>query len=606
MRMIFVSLGFAFCLTTSALAQSVVNPLYELKQKELCKPPEGQALNSVEHRARLADAAKLWLLKKFPVTAEHRCEFELSQRELLKLRIAPIESSTPEQCKGKKDWSIKAQNLAPQIRFKDQDNALRFRNSLLRIFEASFSGGTNGFLVVRNSTNLTNPDAKLKSYRPLQDPIQDDLAVRRFLDGQDDFQIICANPSQSGTLMIAGVKVQGNEGAIETRNQDDTTARPTQSESSSDVLITAKSQSSSWVQPVRGVLSSLAQNHNWAVDEAKGHSWTGQLKIVKDKSQFTATKPEGISIGTEFDRDASSNQSDLSVNAAIGYRFNFVDFNQKKPTEFGTSLSLVPFLSIDQKQADVAVQDTDNPFFLNGEPNVTKGKFASATIFGGIRGEFENVKPACANQNCGGYWNNGLRLPGQKFTGTIGLFTDNYSDQQGFQVEAGYSPGFLSVIPGYRQASRIDLGSGMVNSDPGEPLGLLNSFTSGYFEWNASIIGDRVEYARAPRDRESLPPEDRLESPDASRLGIDADFKVRWNNVFSLPGDDAGLQFSAKYKFREGLESGQRTVQDFNSELLLTDLLNKRYKFGLTYRVGRDLLTLDKFDLVGVKVETAF
>lgn len=623
----------AITITMGAAAQEVVNILYGLKAKT-CSPAldtisEGQ-LSTIS-----TDEILIGLQGKFPIVARRTCDMQKSPIDLIRSRVAPSKS---DHDSGTCGLGIKRlnPNLSDLARFADDeekidkapktnkkpdalkkdDNALRFRRSLLRIFEAAYSGGANDFIVFPKAEaptdfnvemqnqidagNRTGPVIEwpefINAYVPRKSNVDDDLLLYLFLKAgadQKPFTVACAPKDKSGrNKVLSLIQNEHLPSGFELNEQEST------------IL----------VQSANSVFANFSKPHKYkSIDSRLGFSGAGEgaFRLLKDREQFTARKPEGAKIGTEFDLEVSDDQSEVTADAALGYVLTINTKDKSNIDSDGATWNIIPYLEIDQGAAAVAQLDEKNPFFADGTENLSRRNIAFAEIKSGLRLEVEPhgvyCSPINADNNCPRNRRAetiGLRRPANRFILDLSYFTDNYLDIQGVQYEFGYSPAFFAGIPGYRDSSSI-LGRGYVEEDD-RPLNAVSTLSHGRFKWDTTFVLDRLEYARPPKDDTTLDPSDRIDPPDAFRAGLDFEMALQWGNIFALPSDKARLEVGGKYSFREPNESGIATIRNYEAFVRLNDTQNDKLSVEIKYGQGRGNVGLKDKETIGFEIGTKF
>ena len=617
----------AFALfTLNAYAQEVKNPLYSMQDKNICSGlyNSGKIKEHTPLRVNLLED----LGKSFPLSPKAD-ELDLSYIDLLKKRLAPhsvytvtsfsgsqnnptpskITELGPQQYSAaSKVYVLNSKSIwehfsvdpkskstlrykSPSELYKDNANDWRFRRSLLRVFEAAYSGGVGDFQVSplaksaapkrfeelakqyadlsmallsdKNPPNLSSWQDFTQNYRPLKNTFEDEIVIILFLE---DIEEKIKHKAQKDRGVFA----------INCTENGESPPRSTQT-----------------LQKFRKKLVAGAKEHTYKNNKETKYKITGKWRWAEDSDGFVDKSDKGASLSFEIDENKESDGSVVMVDAALGYSLTL-----KREGNIHRSKTITPFVSIQQDQQEVTVFDFDN--MENGfDPEVTKeASFALADVLGGLRFDNERKSAPCtrtANSNCGLSdleWSSGRQVTYHAASLELAVVTDNYLDQQGFFAEASYTPGFLlNRIPNYRQNERLFWTKSPAPKVRGNTLNSWDVLFSTRFNWDLKGIIDHKEFARAPRDHKTPQPADRKTNSDASRYGFDFNGTFSWNNIFSIPADKARVEASFKYDVRDRFEGDGNRLWYFETGIKLTDTQSGRYTVGFKRWDGHNFLT---------------
>lgn len=645
----------SLCAAAGAHAQSgVINPLYAFGDEKLCPIP-GVAAGVVElanckasHGPIDLDRRDILtvLLERYPIVPKNRQQYAMTPDELLLARLVPVNCGT-----DKKACAAPVITTA-EARFEDDENALLFRRSLLRVFEAAYSGGAAGFYVRPNvgsklrgapdaperacskATNTTQTksgetnmktqdkcvdvskalqpiydevfnnitkrkdaeeicpdfagadaswDAFFGCYRPLNNPLDDDMMISMFLAGDAPFIVSFGAPDLTDLKRFP---------AVSSKSAPVTSALFPPRSTNKDARVASNSK------------------------DTKDKSFERNWILTKNAAEFAKRKPDGAEFGSEFDLGDGGDDASVTAEAAIGYRFKR-DFDRKGGDKF--AFAITPHVSIRQAPTKIKVfpDEKDLTFNANGEPQPVSKEIAFATLFAGVRADLEFKSKDWAPQNLGelaeidndkreALAKSGLAPIDHKMSLTLGAFTDNYFDQQGSQIAVGWSPGSNGFVPGYRRPTRLSFGrrEGQSSVDGGLDLG--DWLRSGYFEFDAELVVDHVEYGRSPRDFSKVNASVREVSPDATRYGVDAETSFQWKNIFSPSTDDARVEIGASYQLRRDFDDPDDDLSNYSVHIKFLDVLAEKYDIGFEYSDGADILTTEESESFNFTLELGF
>ena len=320
----FLLVGLVESLSTTSWADTI-NPLY-LSEFENCGSKDSDGVEKPELRQACVIRT---LAKKYPISFSDDADYELNQSELLSKSVAgcdireltknvrsyneALQESLKKGEISKEDFQekyitfgrmpaernliackndegakaeIKERLLDPLFRFSKSSTEYQMRQTLLRMFEAGYSGGANGYVVIPNLENIRSVlPIGAESYRPLKSHSADDRVLAAYLAGIPVFEVVLR------------AKVKAAEKSMLSKAPDEKLY---------------KDRSLPQVQTFTNIASAITKEYkfgkkiperetyfNRTQDTVKSVSL--QAHLYKDMDQFVADKPEGASASIPFD-----------------------------------------------------------------------------------------------------------------------------------------------------------------------------------------------------------------------------------------------------------------------------------------------------------------
>ncbi|MAK62552.1 MAG: hypothetical protein CMK09_16400 [Ponticaulis sp.] len=614
---------FVLGLSSAVHADETVNPLYlsgllecsdglysDEEPAEPEKPPKSPVLRPGEVSS---DCVLMTLQKRFKLVAADSDEFLLSTKALIRKRLVPncngVEAEKKAECRREPKYdSI--------VRFEEQGAAFRFRRSLLRLFEAGFSGGTEKLVVVFDRADLdnlantghapANVATTCSLYRPLRDPYADDKVISAFVDGSSPLHVFRyprlsdidkkTVPSADQRQMILSARRAELEAELMSIAGTDDCLADHETTRTIMTLVSA------------GDYLAKKREYGGTGDDAK---WTGKLHVVKGIDQFDAEKPEGAELKFPFNFTKNSDRSSVALDAAIGWNFKtdlwkvFPSIDSKDGRSW--SLDVTPFVSISQSEVEEKIYDLNAPLNPDGSmPLVPDNTVAFANIYGGIRVDL-NEKDVCAEtcetgKNDRPWSFRGVKSPGHSVSFTAAAITDNYSDQQGLLLELGLEPGLGGHLLGYRKYD-ILYGNDEISS---RNVGLKTVLARTQFKWSAEGVLDYLDFSRAPKDYSDPDPTARNDDDEKFRFGLDAKVGTYLPNIFATPGEDSRFAIEAEWQHRKNISGSEDSSDLYSIGLTVTDVINERLDLGVTYERGEDLTNGNELKTIELELKSKF
>lgn len=532
-----------------------------------------------------------------------------------------LENVVP-RCLVDKDTLIKA----PDLRFSKTSNNYFIRQSLLALFQSSEYGKRNNHVVLREEWDVTlslppkpnsDPNTSKQAlqtlnysesrYRPLVDQFEDDLMLILYLLGEPAFEVVKEDDN------VRSLSANNtNEAAFDFRGKR-------------------------FVPPVlTGFASPLDRGATFIQNAAKPKKFenppqltplirtpltssaTLRLAVLKSPEEFSksAKKQEGAKIGTTIDGTGDGSVLDddkptLTADMAIGAPYKWTRtyaynegrvFNPEK-----TELVITPFLSID---ADP--QTVKRLIDVNGVATAQDQIIDSATLAAGLRIDYEQTderRSSGEDAQEGRYLSDaGRDRPGVRIGFVYEGLTDNYNLWSAQRASLQVSPPSFLLTPGYRSPFPLDsLTRDRVTAD--RPLSStrrtwLDGISNGwYFEWDFAGALDYIDYSRLPRKfDENFPNLINDEAPEFGLFGGDLEFKLSKRNLFGGPNDTSWMSFEVDYTYRDGFESDTRATNHVEFSAKISDPLNDKRFFGLTYKDGFNYRTQEEDDQIGFEI----
>lgn len=501
---------------------------------------------------------------------------------------------------------------APDLRFAKKEKALYQRQSLLALFQSAEYGKRNGYVVLRQDWSTPFPDGskvEAKTFRPLVNQLDDDVALIRFLYNKPSFEV-----SKETEIL----RLLASDDTIETATNvtlpsGETVLKPIMTGYASPFdrvwSVVSKADDTIEIENPPSILPTI-----W---EPKTNKATLQLAVLASSAEFakSADKQEGAKIGTTRDGsgDGSVLEDDkptITADIAIGLPYKWSREFGYTPSRFvpeKIDFTVTPFLSV-----DAAPQTVTRLVTLNGETTTPKQVIDAATIAAGIRFDYEQtskrITPSDRAQGSNYLSVAGRDIPGWRYALVYEGLTDNYNLWSAQRAALELSPPSVFLTPGYRSAFPLDAFS----RDPIAPNELeeatkrnwIDGFTNGwYFEWDGAVALDYIDYSRLPRKLgEDYPNLIRDDVPEFGLYGGNLELKLTKRNLFGTPKNDYWASFEVDYTYREGFESQTRTTNHVELSLKLSDPQNSKRFIGLTYKDGFNYRTQEEDDQIGFEI----
>ena len=586
----------SFCFASATSAQIVRNPLYDLDYDKLCKLQKNKKDKTSTQKIPKGVSVEddFWyikrdhiistLLSRYPLKLDYNqlnTDGGKNISELISDKLLACEINEDNERICKTDYTI-----SDDLRFKDNTNALRFRRSLLRLFENAETGSATDFIVIRRDPGVLLSESLHKNYKPMLSGKTDDAVINAFITSdQQPFSVVCQqrNPQAKGPAEVTE-RIPAYDGI----------------------------DSDKYSNAIDTTFSSAKLGRKIVTLGQKGDN---KLLIRNSPSELSKKNGKGLEIGiTEAgEKDA------IDIDAAIGFK---IVLSKTDNTDF----SLTPFFAMDQIPTDFKFFNPleDENGNLTGEFKEDSKKIAFADISVGARFDWEWKGPKLTfpdNYPVSARLRSiaGKEIPGLRLGGTMERFTDNFKGQLGnrFGIDASF-PKYFN-FPGFRQREELIIRNNVSQSTRKQISRYPSVFEGWALEWDIVPTLDYLDYStdREPFNFGTPNPTDRLNRDifDTLLAGGRFEFELLKSNLFGAVAGDSWLSLSGNWTWKHGyddlildgiVESNETDAEKFEASIKLLHPDFKGFSFGLSYEVGQNFRNLTDAESLAFTIGTKY
>lgn len=608
----------------SAHAKTVRNPLYDFagEKAEICSYTKDESeVGAVSKKTILTTLLKRYSLswnyevflqrqEKKDVTQQQTSLASLDLGALVAGKIAPCYDPVRAFATLDKQGCRSMTNGLPEyyraahLRFKGKDTELAMRRAILRLFEAVNTGIVEGLYVKPVEWKAPYPGKAgetiyASQYRPLVDPLIDDIVIGRFLTGQPSFEIRCAEVTKK--------PASGTSAAEQPVEWQPATLATTVLEAPSGDTIDFKAPSPEnkllLVSAGQAILSAQAGGEKMG--------GTGKLRFLKTIDDFA--KSQSDASGAEFglvdtsELKGGNDKSDdgILANLVLGYQLSWQtpsesdlkkakklkkqwsDFSIKKQT-------LTPYFRLSQKPTDEVIPNLANP----GE--TTKREIAYAEYGVGLRyvrsSEMEEQRDNINMNNIGERTSlYGTRRPGHAYGVTFEYLTDNYQQLKVWRFGGDFTPSNFLHLPAFRQRQDIYMagrGEWARGNRESHSLGFRHMLTGWSALWDVKAQLDYLDFDQRALDFSTVIADDRTGDGDGIYYGTRGEFKLLKTGLFGIGPDTPILEFVGDFNHMVSEKSDEGATK-YSLGFTLQHPELKAFNVGLKYFKGREYITRD-------------